>query len=307
MIRLNTEKGWARIDSWDDVLTRPGFETDVDPRTVTLKSIIGAYAFSTFMPCGLSTCHTPHGRGYLVATNDGRETNIGKDCGKKYFSVDFESMARIFDRDLRAQERREAITAFQHQIPEIRARIRKLKEGDQGANWIHKHLAYLVDARAGLPGDVLRLVDRMVKRRDGTLTVSRPATADELDRMRAQGQRIQPGVTYVEDAVGRIDGIAALFKENDLRDLLVEQMKDLDIVEVADVSSMTDSELRRTAKWTITVEPTLKQAGEALEVGRRFLTRSNLDQITRFVTNRDERRVYGDFLGKLPEGKAAAA
>lgn len=307
MIRLNTEKGWARIDSWDDVLTRPGFVTDVDPRAVTLKSIIGSYAFSTFMPCGLSTCHTPHGRGYLVTTNDGRETNIGKDCGKKYFSVDFESMAKTFDRNLRAQERREAITAFQHQVPAIRARIRSLKEGDRGANWIHKHLTYFVDARAGLPPDVLRLVDRLVKRRDGALTTSRLVTADELERMRAQGLRIQPGANYVEEVVGRLDGIAALFKENDLRDLLVEQMKDLDAVEVADVSAMTDSELRRVAKWTITVEPALKQAGEALEVGRRFLTRSNLDQLTRFVTGRDERRVFGDFLGKLPAGQPVAA
>jgi len=307
MIRLNTDKGWARINSWDDVLTRPGFVTDVDPKAVTLKSIIGSYVFSAFLPCGLSTCHKPHGRGYLVTTSDGRETNIGKDCGKKYFSVDFESMARTFDRELRAQERREAITAFQHQIPAIRARIRALKEGDQGANWLHKHLTYMVDARAGLPPDVLRTVDRLVKRRVGTLTTSRLATADEMVRMRAQGQRVQAGETYVEEVVGRLDGIAALFKENDLRHLLVEQMKDMDAVEAADVSAMTEAELRRVAKWTITVEPNLKQAGEVLEVGRRFLTRSNLEQLARYVANRDERRRFGDFLSKLPTGQAGTA
>lgn len=87
MITLSTDKGLVRIETWEDVLTRPGFKTDVDPRAVSLKSIIGSYAFATFLPCGLSSCHTPHGRGYLVLTSDGHETNIGKDCGKKYLAL----------------------------------------------------------------------------------------------------------------------------------------------------------------------------------------------------------------------------
>jgi len=70
---------------------------------------------------------------------------------------------------------------------------------------------------------------------------------------------------------------------------------------------MTEAELRRVAKWTITVEPNLKQAGEVLEVGRRFLTRSNLEQLARYVANRDERRRFGDFLSKLPTGQAGTA
>src|SRR5579871_2045899 len=116
MITLTTETGLVRIEDWNDVLQRPGFTPNIDPDTVALKAIIGSYAFKTFIPCGLSSCHTPHGRGYLVQAVDGRLTNIGKDCGKKYFSVDFEQMVKIYDRDLRAKERREVLVAFQHQI-----------------------------------------------------------------------------------------------------------------------------------------------------------------------------------------------
>ena len=39
---------------------------DVDPKAVKLETIIGNYTQSDFVRCGLSTCHTKHGKGYLV-------------------------------------------------------------------------------------------------------------------------------------------------------------------------------------------------------------------------------------------------
>lgn len=300
MITLSTEKGYARIESWDDVLSRPGFVTDIDPRTVTLKSIIGSYSMATFQPCGLSSCHTPHGRGYLVACSDGRETNIGKDCGKKYFSVDFERMAKIYDRDLRAQERREALVAFQHTIPATKARIQQLKEGEHGANWIHRHLAPF-SGPASLPPDACRVVARAVKGRSGALTVPRLATSEEIERMRAQGQRLAGGPVYVDEPAGQLEGLAALHQENDLRALLVEHMELLATVEAANVDTLTDAQLRKFANWTMTVEPTLRQAETALALGRSFLTRTNLRQLEKFVSDKNERRVLADFLQRLPE------
>src|SRR3546814_995823 len=86
MITINGEKGFVRIESWDDIESRPGFAKDIDPRSVKLKAIIGSYTFSDYIPCGLSTCHQPHGNGFLVVTVDGRETNIGRICGKRHFS-----------------------------------------------------------------------------------------------------------------------------------------------------------------------------------------------------------------------------
>jgi hypothetical protein len=38
---------------------------------------------------------------YVVATTHGIETNIGKDRGKTYFGVNFETMSKQFDRDIR--------------------------------------------------------------------------------------------------------------------------------------------------------------------------------------------------------------
>jgi hypothetical protein len=296
MITLNTEKGLTRIATWEDVLTRPGFTVDIDPKTAVLKSIIGSYAFQTFIPCGLASCHTPHGRGYLVVTSDGRETNIGKDCGKKYFSVDFERLAKVYDRDLRSKERREALTELQHQIPGLKARILALKNGDNGANWIHRNLAPL---RQGLPSPLPQMIQRMVRQRDGTLTRSRPATAEEMELMRAQGQRVTPGQT-IEESAGQLAGLAALYEENDLRELLVKRMEPLDQVEASDVDTLPDKALRELAKWAATIEPTLAQAEAALAAGRRLLTQTNLRQLDPFLSGKEDRQALATYLQRLP-------
>src|SRR3546814_15780154 len=108
---------------YDDIESRPGFAKDIDPRSVKLKAIIGSDTFSDYIPCGLSTCHQPHGNGFLVVTVDGRETNIGSICGKRHFSVDFVQMSRVFLKDLRAQQNREFLWELKHKLPSVTAEI----------------------------------------------------------------------------------------------------------------------------------------------------------------------------------------
>lgn len=299
MITISSEKGFARIESWDDVLSRPGFKTDVDPKKATLKSIIGRYALPTFLPCGLTSCHTLHGRGYLVLTSDGHETNIGRYCGKKYFSVDFERMARVFDQDFRAQEQRQSLVAFQHTIPGLKARIQQLKEGEMGANWIRKKLVELSSPSA-LPTKITQLVARLAKQRNSAMTTSRPATPEELERFRAQGQPAKAGETYIEEPAGQLEGLAALYDENDLRELLVERMRLLEVIEAADVEQLPDKARRELAQWVPTVEPTLAQADTAIAAGRRLLTQSNLRQLAQFVASKEDLRALNAFLQRLP-------
>src|SRR5580704_1957839 len=102
MITINTDKGLFRIQTWADVSTRPGFTPNLDPVAFPLKAIIGRYVFGDQVRCGLKNCHTMHNRGYIVTAASGQETNIGKDCGKTYFSVDFEHVKRQFDLDMDA-------------------------------------------------------------------------------------------------------------------------------------------------------------------------------------------------------------
>ena len=69
MITINTDKGLVKVSDWQDILERPGFDANLNPNKSELKTIIGRYVFGDKVKCGLSICHTPHAKGYLVTTN----------------------------------------------------------------------------------------------------------------------------------------------------------------------------------------------------------------------------------------------
>lgn len=300
MITINTDKGLVRLESWDDVLTRPGFKTDIDPKATKLDRIIGNYNLSTYHPCGLSVCRTLHGKGYLVVTRDGHETNIGKDCGKKYFDVAFTSMEKVFQKDLRNKERREALSAFQNRIPSVETKVQDLLERTHGAKWINKQIRFLVDPLKGLPSPVTAIVNGLVRRRTGTLTRARATTLEERERLRAQGSPRRDD-RYVDEVVGQLDGISALYPENNLRDLLVSGMDPLGVIKVADVDNLKEKALRDLAKWITSVDPTIARAEDTIEAGRRLLTKNNLQQLLAFVDTKSDRRTFNAYLEDLPE------
>ena len=78
LITINTDKQLIRVDTWDEIIERAGFTSDLDPKQHELKAIIGRYAFLDKLRCGLSSCHTLHNRGYIVVTKSGLETNIAE-------------------------------------------------------------------------------------------------------------------------------------------------------------------------------------------------------------------------------------
>ena len=152
MITLNTDNGLVRVERWEDIETLPGYVNDLNPSQHKLKTIRGRYLFKDYIKCGLSNCHTPHGKGYIATTTDGLTTNIGKDCGKKDFGVDFETLSDQFDRDVTAAENRDRLGSFSFQLEEFEDRIRQLREGQSGADWVHKKSQHLLR-----PGGIARM------------------------------------------------------------------------------------------------------------------------------------------------------
>jgi len=278
VIVLNPDKEIIVVQSWDDISRRPGFNGNLDPRAHELKSIIGRYALRDYVPCGLADCHTPHGRGYIVVTKDGQETNIGKDCGQKYFGVDFETLSSKFDRDLQEKENREKVFSFVFRIDEVFTRIRALRGGERGADWAYKAGLPLASGSKDVPNTVVRRLAQMVKTRSPVLEAAREATEQEVAQIERQtGRRIKERPHYVSTPIATINGLEALYPENNLRQLLVldleEPLKELDAV---DVASMSFADLKRWARWVGEVDVKLEHAEAAVAHGRRLLVQSNL-------------------------------
>ncbi len=200
----------------------------------------------------------------------GRETNIGKDCGKTYFGVDFEILSGQFERDLAASQNREALASFAFNLDELEARIGALRQGIEGPIGSIGTRAHSLSAARGCSTELVRRVERMVRSRDPEVTIDRRATEDEIEQIEVRENRTLDRPHYVSGSIGRIAGLEALYAENDLKQLLVLDLE-THIAEFRDVviTDLTHSELRRWGKWAATVESTLERAQASVTLVRR--------------------------------------
>lgn len=302
MIVLNSQKEIVRVENWSDITERAGFSGDLDPAKHTLDSILGRYAFAEKVPCGLSNCHTPHNRGYIVATKEGRETNIGKDCGKTYFGVDFQTLSNKFDRDITEKENREKLWAFFFRIEDVVAEVSGLRSGANGADWVYKQCVSLQDIR-NVPSKIVRKVLAMAKAQDPRITREREATKDEIALMeQMQGRRLR-GPQIISEPLGELRGLEILYAENNLRSMLIEDVSErLKELNEANIDSLTYEQLSKWSRWLGSLDATLDRAASAIQCGRRFLTQENLLPLADAAdVNTEDNERYIKFLRQYPK------
>jgi hypothetical protein len=301
MITINTDKGLIRIQTWEDVATRAGFTPDLDPVAFPLKAIIGRYVFGDQVRCGLKNCHTLHNHGYIVNAENGQETNIGKDCGKRYFSVDFEQVKRQFDRDMDAIENRDLLWSLTFKLDEIDERIVRLRSGAKGADWIFKNCRALQDP-GKLPVDVTRQIDRFVKNQSGHFRLEREATEKQAEDMDALAGRKLPRPQYVPYMETVINGIEALYQENNLNQILIVGLQEqIKVFRLLSIDQLTEAQLRYWKKWGVTVDQLFEIAERSIEHGLVLLTHDNLAPLLRIdgLEKNGEADRFRAFLAKL--------
>lgn len=302
MIVLNSQKEIVRVESWEDITERAGFSGNLDPSQHKLESIIGRYAFRQKVPCGLSNCHTPHQRGYIVVTKDGQETNIGKDCGKTYFGVDFETLSNKFDRDITEKENREKLWAFYFRTDEVSLQIAAVRGGTDGADWVHKQTTALQDFR-NVPPKVGRKIAALCRARDPRLSREREATETEIEQLeQAQGRRV-PRPHYVSESLGVLAGLDALYPENNLKAILIEDLSErLKALNEINIDMLTYQELAQWSRWLGTFDATVEKALAAVRNGRMLLTQENLAPLSDAAElNTEEHESFLKYLRQYPK------
>jgi hypothetical protein len=300
MITLNSEQGLIDIESWEDVISRPGYVTDLDPSKHTLDSIIGRYVEKDMVKCGLTNCHSPHAKGYIVKTKEGLSTNIGKDCGKNYFGVDFETMAKQFERDLTMKNNRERLATFSFQLEELEQSLDNLRQGKGGADWVYKKSRPLITANNGCPDEVVRRLISMIKASTSILTLAREATPQEIAVLEvAQGRKIQqPHV--IEDRISEILGLQVLYPENDLRNLLIIDIEtNLIDFKLKNIDILDFKELAYWCKWFDALENKIANATATVKSGVELLTSTNLEPLNAILNDRNDKVLFRTYLKSL--------
>lgn len=174
---------------------RPGWRQRIRLSEHNLARIVGGYHLGRdlWQHCGL--CNTEHGRGYVVATTEGLETQIGKDCGLKHLGARFEELERQFTVALEAQDRMKRLRELLVQKGEMLSRAQQaMQDCDRAA-------AAVADFRNKIDREpTLADVFRKAISSDGSVSVDYRVSNDEFEMTRRR---------YRREVVGRIDGHAA--------------------------------------------------------------------------------------------------
>lgn len=299
MITLNSENELVEIPTYDDLLSRPRFCEVLDPATAKLEKLIGYYVFAPRVACGLSNCRKQHFTGFLAATKDGREVNIGNVCGKREFGFDFVTAKRRLMADVRRARNREVVQEFIARLPSIRAALNGLRNAPMGTKEVYYSLRW---ARSHLPHSIWKHIENALRTGDGALVEVRLASAEEVALHQERTGKSAGGPLYLPTVVGRIDGFEAFKSSNDLRELVdLAMLPRLDEISAVDVDVASDRTVGAAAKYARDFDLRMREIKMAHEAGRRFLTRGNVLQFEHLPLSRDDVETLRAFAVDLPD------
>jgi hypothetical protein len=302
MITLKTERGFVQVEKWEDVTELPGFVANLNRSQHKLKDIVGRYVFPHTIKCGLSDCHSPHKKGYVVSTESGELTNIGWICGSEYFGEDFETRSLQFERDVEDQRNRETLAGFSFRADLLQAAVDALRNADFGADWVYKRTRPLLAANRRCPEPIVRRIAAMIKADQNQLTTERLATEQETEAAEAAAGRTIPKPYIISEVVAQIKGMAALNTQNDLRQMLVMEIhEELKAFREVDIDSLNHGELSRWANWIGSNDARLERASAAIDAGRDLLTVDNLQPFFRLLSSGADTIEFRRYLTSLSE------
>lgn len=226
------------------------------------------YYFDEPYPCGISSCRTRHQTGYLVITEDQKETNIGQICGVKYFGKDFKIKANLQDQRARLKYQIDTLKDICQKKTDLLARIASLFGRELGTKWAESTLRDFKNTVGYVAFNELR---EKARRGETAVEKVRAATQEEKDRheVASGGKSLQ----FISEKLGDLSGLDFLnsYPERDLTDLK-NKLYELDAVNVRDLSAKARKDW---VDWAGSIERIFEAAEDALANALRFFTQAN--------------------------------
>jgi hypothetical protein len=265
-----------KIESYDDMLKRPDFQVSLDPAGVDLSKVktIGRFGpWTDTVQCGLSTCHTWHGRGFLVQFPDLRTTNVGKDCGREKFGVEWLTGANEFERSEKNAGDRHAINAVLDGREELRILIRQLIEQPLGAEWLETGKR---NFRETYPKQLCQALRDRCFRQDPRIFKHVRLQGRELEIAKLHNQS-----EYKEKLIGALRGLAIW--GGDPKRSLTNVLHLIDKILATDLEDFPTREQKKLiSQWATAckeIQSRIDQAALLIEEGRRFFSPENMKQL----------------------------
>ncbi len=292
MITLKKDRNLVYIKNWSDLEEMAGFRREINPEETKLKEIIGQYSGEHGkVICGLKNCHTQHQNGYIVVSTDGHITNIGKDCGEKYFGVDFKTMSSKLTQDIKDYTNREELHTFNlnnlNEWCETRLKIAKN---------INRYISQLRDGK-GIPETIRKKISKMSRDRTYQIKIERELTEKEKAVYENTGRT---GIKYIEENVATVSGIEAMYDQNNLKLLITDTLKKfIDNFPIDKIDLLSSKDLAYWAKEVKEIPNLKNKIDAAIEFCFNFLTFENLLPFEKIIEKQEEVAEWHNFLNSL--------
>lgn len=258
---VRIDRDLLRFDHPDQWRERPGWRERIKLSEHNLARIVGGYHLGRdqWQHCGL--CNTEHGRGYVVATTEGLETQIGKDCGLKYLGARFEELERQFTVALEAHDRMKRLRELLVQRGEILSTAQQAIQDCEQADAAVEALRHKVTREPTL-ADVYRKAISS----DGALYIDWRVSEDEFEVTRRR---------YRREVVARIDGFSAATAKSPKGQIRAVVLPLIHSLTEEMLSGLTNKSLAAKSKEANEATGILIDAKSYVALARRFTARRN--------------------------------
>ena len=305
MIFIKTDDGHEKFPLWSDVEKRPHYTNKISGTEHKLSRIFGYYELKGEIHCSLSSCNQPHGKGYLVATETGLATNIGHQCGKKIFGIDFENHADDFDKFRESEERKISVRSAKSKIETWERSLNELRTGGKSIQWAIEAIEELQNAH--FVGRAAAIELRSLSRtQNGNVKIDvqiKDKKYAELlfkfnKHLRDSGQALE------EEVIGKIKNLHVLLTENHLKLLFTTATSNIKDIRQADENSAPSPVLLSLSQKANNLQSEVDKVISIYRDAREFLTRKNLSPVLKKLNlvstvPQEEREAFARFLRNL--------
>jgi hypothetical protein len=288
MIRLSEDKtSVLTIKTFEELEERPGFSRSLDITEKPLKEVIGVYTLPEKIPCGISSCHTGHIRGFLTVVAGGEEICVGNVCGKKHFGTDWVVAKGAFQVIANAAHYRENISTGQSLCHLWENEIIALKKPLNPNGTVYKNMR--IQLSTALPEIAQKKLSRRFKSNNPIITKTRVATGDEVELENAaadssSNRKPTNKTTYIDETVYVIRGLTAVGTHGKLRAIeigtLLDEAKKFSQL---DPEMLDHDDLKYWNRWQSQIESKINDLKLISQECRRFLDNDNLACIRKFA------------------------
>jgi len=280
-----SKKHFLRINTWDDIYKMSGYTDSLDPKKEKLKQVINKYELPNKGKCGLSNCRTPHNIGCIVETESGRLTNLGNDCGKKYFGENFTSLSNKLSKEIDYSNKIENIKLAKLNIAE---NYRKLNEIE--ADWKRIESVYRAIKSEGLDGLYDKL-EQMKHSKSSIIAIQRRATKPEIELEEVRTGKDVQNPFYISDNLGDLKGLNYLTNRTKIKTIILNNKIALERLNNFDEDKTTLKELSKMIKENEKLNDSVREAHCIITDGFKLFSADNMRQFTPLISSKRHRKL----------------